>query len=119
MQEGTLVLHPETNMLVRKTVIENYEDIEIAQLEAKVASDTEAVVNAQAYALAVARGVTTGANDVTQLSLAFEDEDKAKAALEDSKSELSVGEGLVASSSVSGSEMPSEDGTDGSVENKY
>lgn len=81
-----LTLHPETGQL--SAVVESYEQVEMAQLQAEVDSKQAAVDSLQSQADVIA----------TQLS-------EAQAALDDAKSELSTGQSLV--------EQPTND--DGSV----
>lgn len=89
-----IVLHPETGQLSR--VVESYQQVELAQLEAesKAAADRVAEVEAEAAAVA------------TKLA-------EAQAAAEDSKSQFETGQGLVAEPAVSDGAVP----VDGEVAN--
>jgi hypothetical protein len=111
MNESTLVLHE--GGLHRRTVVENFEPVELSQLQGHVDQSQQELDQATANLLSAARS----AESVEELSDARDTESKAQAALAEAKSEFEVGQGLVAQSG-DGSETGTEE-TDGSVEDQY
>lgn len=83
----SIVLHPETGQLSR--VVESYEQVELAQLEAE-ANAKQAEVDAAKAAL----------------DEATKNHDAAVAAAEDSKSQLATGQSLVGATPVSDGAVP-------------
>ena len=89
-----IVLHPETGQLSR--VVESYEQVELAQLEAEATAKQAEVEAAKA-----------------ELDAANKKHDEAVAVAEDSKSQLSVATGLVAQPADAATGEPTdESGTD-------
>jgi len=93
-----LVLHD--GVLAEKIVTESHQPIELAQLEAEVATHQG--------------NVDSLASQIEALTTQHTD---AQAALEDSKSNLSLGQSLVEVPAESGAEESAEVGTDESAEN--
>lgn len=98
--------------LHRKTVVENFEPVELSQLQGNVDQRQAEVDQATSNLLSVARS----AESVEDLQTARDAESKAQAALAEAKSEFENGSQLVAENGL-GSDAGEQE-VDGDVENQ-